>query len=476
MRIGQTSLVVFGSRVVGSALGFAATVFFTQELGASLFGQYSLVLALVAWATIASLAGFDGAITKRLSEDEDRGEHFIAGATALGVGFVVVSIVLVTAGEFVNAYLCGPLVQFVLLILFVRILSTLATAGLSGTHLVHVTGVLIPVRMLFRSVTQIGLILLGFGLTGMLAGHVVGYVVVAAVGLWIVPLSVIMPSVRHFESLLSYARYSWLGTVESRAFDWIDITVLGLFVSSELVGFYSASWAISAFFLSFSISISSTIFPEISELSIGGDHRSVKSIVEDSLRFAGLLLIPGIVGSVLLGEQILGIYGEEFGRGSVVLVILLASVLFRSYQKQLITAINALDHPRLTFRTNVAFISVNVVLNVLLVLALGWRGAAVATAVSAVVGVGLGYRYLSQILDFEFPYRDVALQWVAATAMGIGVLCLQWLYRSIGIASRGIVVITGLVGGGVVIYLIVLFGISNRFRSVVQNNIPRVIE
>jgi O-antigen/teichoic acid export membrane protein len=48
MRIGQTSVAVFVSKLVESALGFVATPYFAREPGASVLGSYALVLALVA--------------------------------------------------------------------------------------------------------------------------------------------------------------------------------------------------------------------------------------------------------------------------------------------------------------------------------------------------------------------------------------------------------------------------------------------
>jgi O-antigen/teichoic acid export membrane protein len=91
MRIGQTSLVFFVSKVVGSVVGFVVTIYFARYLGASVLGTYSLVPAVVAWASILGTGGITGAVSKQLSEGSQRGEYFRAGLVSLVVTFVVVA-------------------------------------------------------------------------------------------------------------------------------------------------------------------------------------------------------------------------------------------------------------------------------------------------------------------------------------------------------------------------------------------------
>lgn len=73
MRPGQTSVVVFAAKIVGSALGFAATIIFARLLGAEVLGIYGLVLTLVAWLQVGATMGVGSAVTKRLSEGDEHG-------------------------------------------------------------------------------------------------------------------------------------------------------------------------------------------------------------------------------------------------------------------------------------------------------------------------------------------------------------------------------------------------------------------
>ncbi|MEF8857280.1 MAG: oligosaccharide flippase family protein, partial [Haloplanus sp.] len=104
MRIGQTSLIVFVSKVVGSMAGFVATLYVARLLGAGVLGTYSLVLAVVAWVGIGG-NGITGAISKRMSEGEETGEYFTAGALSLIGTFVLLSMLVYVLRGPLEAYL-----------------------------------------------------------------------------------------------------------------------------------------------------------------------------------------------------------------------------------------------------------------------------------------------------------------------------------------------------------------------------------
>ncbi len=69
MRLGQTSIVYFVSKIIGSILGFLATVYIARTLGETVVGFYSLSLNLALWLAIGGRIGLGEAIVKRASEN-----------------------------------------------------------------------------------------------------------------------------------------------------------------------------------------------------------------------------------------------------------------------------------------------------------------------------------------------------------------------------------------------------------------------
>lgn len=469
MRIGQNSAIHFASQITTSLLGFLATLYVARALGSQgndVLGVYFVVVAVVIWLRVISGGGIQTAVKKRVSEGVDQAEYITAGIV-LQIGTVLAfAILLYLASPLVTEYLRGVPVEALLALLVAALGFHFVTNTLDGLDLVHVSSLLSPLNRLFRSAIQIGLVFLGFALTGLLVGYVTGAIVASLVGAFFVGPGFTIPRREHFRELVSYARFSWLTSLSSRSFASLDTLVLGVFVTDGLIGIYEVSWNLASILAVFGTSISRAVFPAISSLSSEDRYAEAASLVTDSLRFTGLFLIPGLVGGILLGGKVLLVYGAEFTQGKVVLVILIVAQLANSYQQQFITALNAIDRPDLAFRIDGVFIVTNLLLNVVLVYLYGWHGAAVATTVSAVIALYLGYRSLSGLVDLEIPLGEIGRQIFAALVMasmiGGGMLFLP----------GGLPTSLGLVFSGAFVYCLALFIVSPLFRSTIYDNVP----
>lgn len=473
MKVGQTSIVHFVSNFVSSVLGFVATVYVARILGPSPLGVYQVAVGLVSWLAIFGRAGISEAISKRVSEGSEPGEYATAGTAVIAALFVVLTTGVILFHEEVAHYIEYPASGYVVIILLVVLLSSLVNSLLVGLKLVHVSGLLSPVKTGGQALAQVGLIVAGAGTAALFVGHILGFLLVIAVGGYYVLRSLpstAIPERKHFEGLFEFAKFSWLGNLQSGMFNYTDVLVLGYFVSSSLIGIYAAAWNIGHFLILFSGTLKSTLFPEMSSMSAEQDPQAVSQIVEQSLTFGGLFLIPGLFGGLLLGEHILRIYGPEFPQGATILNILIVANLFMGYQNQLLNALNAIDRPELAFRVNVVFVVANVVLNVVLIYLYGWIGAAVATATSVAVSLVLAYRHVDAIIDFDLPVAEIARQWVAGAVMAgvvYGGLRVEETYRLV-VHNFAIVVILVIVGSGV--YFTILLGLSREFRETVNRN------
>lgn len=98
----------------------------------------------------------------------------------------------------------------------------------------------------------------------------------------------------------------------------MDTVILALFVTNSVIAVYEVAWNLASLFAIFGASIARTLFPEMSKIASGGDpdgDREVSELLRISLSYAGLFLIPGIIGSVIVGDIVLIIYGSEFVTG-----------------------------------------------------------------------------------------------------------------------------------------------------------------
>ena len=472
MHLGQTTVIYLVAKILASTIGFFATIYFTRTLGEEIYGFYAITLALVSWLGIVKSVGLGKAVVKRMTEGEEPDAYLAAGTTIKAVLTTIVAIGVLVFREQVNAYVGQPVAEFVILLLVVSIFSGLVNSALKGTHRVHVYAPLSTAKQGVRSVAMIALVLVGWELSGMLLGHALGTAAIAALGFWIVRPSLVIPRWRHVVRLFDFAKYSWLGSMRSKTFSNVDILVLGLFVPAGLTGIYAVAYTLAKFLDIFGSAIQTTLFPELSKRSAAGDGDMVRTLTNDALTYAGLFLIPGIVGAAILGDRLMLVYGDGFEIGAQVLTLLLVGILAYSYNKQLLNTLNGIDRPDLAFRANAVFIVSNLVLNVALVYTIGWLGAAIATASSAAIGFVFGFYYTRRLVQFTVPYAEIARQWLAATVMGTVVYGTRGIGETHWIATYNEVFVVLLVGFGAAIYFTALFAISSTFRTTISRNLP----
>jgi O-antigen/teichoic acid export membrane protein len=472
MRLGQTSAIFFTSKLLASVVGFVATLYIAKELGSATLGTYTLLVAVLIWLKTLAGSGINYSLKKRLSE-------VTGGGWVLGASFVlqttayilVVAVVLSLRGQ-INGYLGFDGSWLLVIALAAALGFGFVNATLQGEKKVHIGALLQLVDRVVRSSIQLAVVFLGVlggGVAGLVWGYVAGIVVAGLAGIVLISTRPAVPTREELANLAEFTQYSWLTSIEQRALSSMDTIVLGVFVAPNLIGYYEVAWNLASLLAIFGTSIAQSLFPTISELNSEGKRDEVGELVTDSLAYTGLFLIPGLFGSVLIGDLLLRIYGSPFQQATTVLVVLIVARLIYAYEAQFVSTLNAINHPELAFRVNIAFVLANIVLNVLLVWAFGWLGAAVGTASAAAIGLVAGFRALRQVIWFAVPWGELARQASSAMAMIVALIPLRTLLSG---ATTPIIDVLLLVGAGAGVYFGTLLGVSARFRTTVQNNAP----
>lgn len=469
MRPAKTTIIHAATQIGVSVIGFLTTLYFARVLGAGVLGQYFVIVALTAWIGIPGI-GVSSAITKRMSEGVDQPHYLSAGLVInSAVAIFLIALIFVFRGA-VNSYVGADVDLLLYLLVFGHIIFFSMRDGLKGQKKVAYAGIAEFTNRLLRAGFQVALVLLGYELTSLITGHGVAFILVGVAGLGVVFLRdrPVLPKRVHFEEIVSYARYSWLGIMKSRAFSWTDVLILNLFVSSTLVGVYEVSWGLASVLALVGMSIQQTLFPEVSELSTKEKYEEVRDLVETSLVFSGIILIPGFFGALVLGPRILRIYGTEFVQGQYILLLLIVARTVHVYESALVNFISAVNRPDLAFKINLSLIFLNVLMNFSLIYMFGWYGAALATGVSLIITFVMGYYLLSKVIgQLRIPFRSIGHQVFSASLMALLVLgvdsVIPWRnnYSTVALAFLGAAV-----------YSLILVFVSERVRSMVMSFLP----
>lgn len=473
MRLGHVSAINFGSQILASLSGFIATLYVARELGSAALGKYALFIAVVIWMKTFFGSGLHEGVRKRLSERGERRGILGAALAIQIVLLVIVGLAVLLIHPQVDRYLRFDGAETLIGAFVALIVFAFVRAVLDGEDRVHLSSLLRPLDRVVRTGVQLSVVFLGAfggGVLGLAYGYIVGAATASLVGFAWVRIRPAIPSHEDFRSLWSYLQYAWLSGVEERSISSMDTVVLGLFVASSLIGYYEVAWNVASILAVFGTSISTTVFPTLSKLESEGKQDQAGDIISQSLAFTGLFVIPGLAGGAVIGDQILRIYGPQFEQASLVLIILIFARLVYAYESQLISALNAIGRPEIAFRINAVFVASILSLNLILVNKVGWIGAAVGTALAAMIGLSLAYKSLSDIVDFEPPTMELATQLFSAIAMA-GVVA--WLETSWLTSARSELFTTILlVAVGAVIYFSILTTTSSHFRETVENNLP----
>ncbi|MDQ2054673.1 polysaccharide biosynthesis C-terminal domain-containing protein [Halobellus sp. H-GB7] len=466
MRNDKVAILHFFAQVVRSVVGFATSLFAARYLGASGLGMYSQALALLFWLKLPG-GSIKSAVSKRMSETTPSDQIFSSGLTIILLYGAAVCLLIIAFKFYINRYLGADAAVILGILLVGNLAFDLLTAGFVGEKRVAISGWLGASEQVLRLIGQVGFVFGGYMAVGLVYGHALSQLIFFAIGLFILRDKIALPTRQAVNKIRTFAQYSWLGSLKSVSLGWMDLLVLGFFVSNQLVGIYQASWALSSFLALASGSIATTLFPELSELGAKDHLERVQNILTTALVYTGIFLIPGVFGAAALGSRLLQIYGPEFSTGAEILVILICARTLYVFGGQASNAINGLDYPEVAFRINAAFIVVNSVLNVALVYYFGWYGAAVATLLSSLLYLVTSWAALQDLIErITFPLREIAFQFISSAIM---MVVIMYAAQEVPEGHYTTVLLV-LFGAG--IYGIVLFTLSNQIRMKVCSLIP----
>lgn len=470
MNLARSSIRVFVSRAAGSLIVFIGITFFARELGAHQMGVFFLFQALLGMIAILADFGINSGLTKRISEGKSPGS-VLSTAIVLKVLLLfpfVVGILLFQ--EPINDYLGEELALYIVLGLFLQESAKLTMHILQGELRVGETAGPTFFQKVMYVIVGTALILSGFRVQGIIYGFFAGFVVLLGWGAWKSSTSLQAPSFEHARSLFDYSKYAFISSIGGYFYSWMDIAIIGFFLTQSAVGVYEIAWRVTAVVMLFSSSIATTIFPQVSQWSADDATERIETMLSEAIAPSLFVAIPAFFGIVLFSQEILGfVFGTEYATGSLVLIILMGEKVVQSVHLILGRSLQGINHPDLAAKAGIISIALNFALNVILVIEYGIVGAAVATATSFVVNSILHAYYLSNFVSIRIPYAQIGGCSLASLGMAIVLYGVESF-----VAIESLEQLVGIILFGVTIYGGFALLIPSS-RGIVFDNIRRVL-
>lgn len=166
---------------------------------------------------------------------------------------------------------------------------------------------------------------------------------------------------------------------------WADTIMLGIFKTSSDVGVYAVVLKI-AVIISFTLqAINSILAPKLSHAYHAKNYKSFDNLIKHSTQLNFIISLFTIVLIIIFRNFILGIFGEEFKAASDALIILSLGQFFNAFCGPVGIVLQMTGRQKLFQNILLCGLTINVVLNFILIGPYGITGAAIASAVSLVI-------------------------------------------------------------------------------------------
>jgi O-antigen/teichoic acid export membrane protein len=453
VNIANSSIKVFAANAVSAGLVFIGTTYFARELGPKLVGIFFLFQALLSVLSILTDIGLRGAIEKRLSEGEAQAAVLGTGITLKLLSLAIIGPILWIASDAVDNFLGQPLTALLFIAILVHEIGELMIFVLRGELRVGETAVL---RLTYQAVwfsCSVLLYLRGHGVKSLIYGIIVGYSIVIFWGMYKQKTGIRSPRVVHAKSLLEFAKYDVAARAGGYFYSWVDVLIIGFFLTQSAVGAYEVAWRVTLLVTLFSNALARSSLPVISQWQAKGDLDQLNEALPSLFTASLLLVMPALAGAVIISEPLLReLFGIEYIVASLVLILLLIEKLFQAVRVIMGTALRAINQPQLEARATIIAVIVNLGLNIILVPAFHIEGAAFATLVSFGLHTVLDGYYLNKFVNISF--QNISLLWCSFSA--ILMVFIVFLIKSAIVIDSipKVLLVTGI--GGIVYTSIIL--------------------
>ncbi|MFU8805546.1 MAG: polysaccharide biosynthesis C-terminal domain-containing protein, partial [Bradymonadaceae bacterium] len=445
------------------------------------FGVFKIVTEAIGLLNMVMIIGTLNAVSKLVSEQPENAAKIVnlAVRMQLMLGVPIAGLYFVAspwiAASFNDPTLTGYIRLSSFIILFYAFYA-IFVGYLNGLkEFVKQAGLDIGFATL-KMVGILGLVLLGFGVFGAIAGFVAAAGLITSIsGFWVfrlmrrkprapeandaetkaafkrllVYLVLIMAYTFGLNGLMRADLFILKGVAANMPASFVGLEELFVIMSNKFAGFYGAVLNIARIPYQGVIAVTFVIFPLISQSTFKQDLDQTRGYIRETFRYC-MLLIGGVAMLLAFNSNsiIAGLYSVDYQAASVALSILSVSIIFFALFYVATTMIIGSGHPRAAVVIMGASLVLSAILNYIFVSrihertmeALTWTGGKAAVEGDSPMAIVHGaMARASEEAAFAGPYlleATVYMQWAAIAttiAMVFGFLVsLVWLWRTFG--------------------------------------------
>ena len=442
---------VISSKVIKLLILAVSTPILVRILGPRLYGEYAAVMAVFALLMILVSSGISSGGQKYLAEERaDTAwkaqvfNYYLRIATVLALFASVLLLAVTEFGVVESVFQPHYAVYFYLLAIlaFAAQFREYARRCLMGLKLEHYSEPITVLYKLIFAVFAISLAYLGYGVVGVLSGHIIASLTAFAIGALIIARHIdlraaMKPLPEDFprSELRSFNNLSILYFFLLTSLYHVDVLMLELFTTSETVGYYKAALVMAQFLWFVPKSVQAILIQSTADLWANDRIEEINSISSKVTRYTALISLLLAIGLAALAQDVVPLYyGADFAPAVVPLLLLLPGTIGFAVARPLLAITHAKGAMGIMIGATGVSAGLNLVLNLILIPPFGMAGAAIATS------IGYGSLPIVHIIAARrvgyAPLADVRPIRITTTAVlsAVGIFGLAHLIDNIFIA------------------------------------------
>lgn len=338
----RNSLFLFMSNGYLAVTGFLFWSVAARQFPAEVVGVMSVLISSSTFIASASIFGLDHTLIHYLGKHKDKTKTLLHTALSIGgIGAIIISLLYLAAVPLIASEIAfiatsaGWLAAF-LLFMFITTWNTMLGSvfiGLRITHFVFFTALFFGISrivLLFPFTTE--------GLKGLFAAYGISLslsVLISFTFLFFAKRYIFVPRItkQTVQLIKGYSLKTYMASLLATLPPLVTPLLIISLLGSAEVAYYNMPFMIIGILTIIPLATSQSLFAE--GVEGGGD---LKRHIVRALKLIYALLIPAAIGVIVLGNWVLGIFGEAYAQhGYVLLVLLSAAALLKAATFPLLT-------------------------------------------------------------------------------------------------------------------------------------------
>jgi O-antigen/teichoic acid export membrane protein len=258
-------------------------------------------------------------------------------------------------------------------------------------------------------------VLSGYGIFGAVMGLLIStfFIFLIMASLIILEIGIKIPKFTHIREYLAFGLPTIPGNLSSWIVNSSDRYVIGIFLGTAFVGYYSPGYALGSMIGMFMAPLGFMLPAVLSKYYDENNMNEVKTVLRYSLKYFLLLAIPATFGLSLLSKPILTILStpEIASQGYLITPFVALSTLLFGVRAVIAQIIILEKKTKITGTIWIIAAILNFGLNLILIPYIGILGAAITTLLAFAVALILisfySFKYFKFDIDFRFILKSI---------------------------------------------------------------------